>query len=109
MKTSMLLFTSFLIVLLLPGCSNSLEPIDDGAPVMIVSFSIIEDGHVRLWVENAYGTHIATLINDHLAAGSYAVSLSRIDENGNRLARGLYTLHLVTAIYTEKHSFLISN
>ena len=71
----------FLCILLLSGCKSSI--LDD--PSTTISFSVPQQGHVKLAVENSYNTVIKILVDEELSAGVHLVNF-----NENNLAEGVY-------------------
>ena len=63
------------------SCSSSI--LDD--PSTTIGFSISERSHVKLTVENSYGTIISTLVDREMDAGVYSVMFDAAD-----LAEGVY-------------------
>ena len=84
MKKIKLLFIFFLFVFF--SCNSSI--VDD--PTTTINYSIPEEGHVKLTVENSYNTVIATLIDDNQSAGSHSVIF-----DASNLAEGIYFYTIV--------------
>lgn len=97
-----------LLFLFVSGCSNTLGPENDEIPTTIISFTIEEPGHVKLWVENAYKTKVLTLVDEQKNAGNYTVTIEWIDENGNRLPYGMYTYFLETDSLSISRTFVLN-
>jgi hypothetical protein len=74
-------FIMFAFISLFFGCNSSI--LDD--PSTTISYSIPQRAHVKMVVENSYGTLIATIVDEEMDAGKHAVSF-----NSNNLAEGLY-------------------
>lgn len=69
------------VSLIVFGCNSSI--VDD--PYMSIHFTILNAGHVKLTIENAYDTQIAILIDRHLEAGAHEAGFDM-----NELAEGIY-------------------
>jgi len=69
------------ITVLIFGCNSSI--VDD--PAATIQYSVPEQSHVKLYVENSYDTIIATLVDEVQMAGYYQVSFEI-----NNLAEGIY-------------------
>lgn len=69
------------ITVLIFGCNSSI--VDD--PATTIQYSVPEQSHVKLYVENSYDTIIATLVDEVQMAGYYQVSFEI-----NNLAEGIY-------------------
>ena len=72
---------SLLFLIFLSGCNSSI--LDD--PSTVIKYSIQEDSHVKLTIENSYKTLISTLVDTVQSAGSHEVSF-----NSNKLVEGVY-------------------
>lgn len=97
-------FSTILIILfsglIAAGCSNSLD-VWEGEPVSTnIGYNLLDETHVKLWVENSYKTTIVTLVDDVQPAGNYQVTFVAVDSDGNNLPEGVYTYH----IKTDEHS-----
>ena len=95
------------VSLLAGSCSNSIGPEDDTIASTNINFSLPEASHVKLWIENAYQTRVATLVDEERAAGSHSVVFEMVDSKGKKLPGGLYTLRLKTASDTSSRTILI--
>lgn len=71
-------------------------------PTTTIRFSIATAGHVELGVYNILGEEIATLIDNEMVSGSYAV---RWDAGGS--ASGLYFYQLKTGDYINTRKMLV--
>lgn len=74
-------FFLVIIILLLFGCNSSI--LDD--PSTVIEYSIPQRSHVKIIVENSYGTLIEKLIDREVDAGQHLVQFS-----AENLAEGLY-------------------
>ncbi len=71
----------FLFVLSLFSCESSI--LED--PETKIEYSLSERSHVKITVENSYGTLISTLIDEEVSSGSLSV-----DFDASNLAEGVY-------------------
>lgn len=79
MKKYLTLFS--LLLILIVGC-NSSNLVD---PITTITYSVSEEAHVKLEVENSYNTIIKTLVDEEQNAGIYSVQFS-----ASNLAEGVY-------------------
>ena len=70
-----------LITALFGGCRSSI--VDD--PTTMIQYSIRDDSHVKLTVENSYDTVVATLVDTVQRSGNYTVKLDL-----SHLPEGMY-------------------
>lgn len=96
MKRFIVVCSIIMVCLYFSGCSNSVEIENEPTGTINISFTIPEKTHVKLWIENAYQTTVWVLVDEERAAGNYTVLVETIDENGNRLPKGVYTYYLET-------------
>jgi hypothetical protein len=68
-------------------------------PSTTISFSLAQPAHVRLDLYNQLGERVASLVDEHRAAGYHSVKL-----NGSTLASGVYyyRLHAGDFVATRK-------
>ncbi len=76
-----ILISIFLLTTFFGGCKSSI--VDD--PATNIIYSVPQESHVKLTVENSYNTVITILVNKNQNAGRYNVSFST-----NDLAEGVY-------------------
>lgn len=93
------------LALLLAACSNSLATESIEIPTTNLNFSIPNETHVSLWIENAYQTKVRTLVDERLPPGSHTIELEMIDDNGNHLPYGLYVYYIQTDDYSHSNIF----
>lgn len=70
-----------LLMIVLSGCKSSI--LDD--PSTSISFSVPQQAHVTLRVENSYNTVMATLVDQVMSPGAYSTSFRE-----DNLAEGVY-------------------
>lgn len=71
-------------------------------PATKISFSIPQNGYVKLRVYDVTGREVANLVNDFKFAGSYTVNF-----NASSLSSGVYFYKLETNIYSEIKKMLL--
>ncbi|MFA6977718.1 MAG: hypothetical protein WC209_00225 [Ignavibacteriaceae bacterium] len=76
-----ILISTFLLTTFFGGCKSSI--VDD--PETSIRFSVPQDSHVKLTIENSYNTQVAKLVDENKTSGHYNVSFS-----ANDLAEGVY-------------------
>jgi len=77
-------------------------------PTTTIAFAIPEPQDVRLEIYNVNGQKVRTLVDGYMAAGQHRVDWNSRDDNGQRVASGIY-LYLLTAgeITTSKKMTLL--
>jgi len=63
-------------------------------PSTQISFAMPGAGHVRLEVLNILGQHVATILDQNLAAGDHEVTWNASDDAGRSVASGVYLYRL---------------
>jgi len=71
----------FLSALLIAGCESSI--LDD--PATTIGFSIPQESHVKVTIENSYNTVMAVLMDEPQQSGTYQVHFQQ-----DNLAEGVY-------------------
>lgn len=71
-------------------------------------FALREAGMARALVLDASGRRIATLVDDHLAAGTYGSTWNGLDENGQRVRAGIYFVHLILPGYQSAKQVVLT-
>jgi hypothetical protein len=73
-------------------------------PTTQIGFAIPEPSHVIIEVFNITGQRVATIVDDFMATGAYTVNWDGSDQNGNKVASGIYLYRLTagTHILTKK-------
>lgn len=59
-----------------------------------ITYQLKEASNVKLAVFNILGEQVATLVNDHRAAGYYTLEWNAKDSNGNQLEDGIYIFRM---------------
>ncbi|MDH4211343.1 MAG: T9SS type A sorting domain-containing protein, partial [candidate division WOR-3 bacterium] len=62
----------------------------------VISYQLIHSGNVRLKVYNIAGQLVKTLVNDRQESGVYNIVWSGLDDQGRRVASGIYFCRLET-------------
>ena len=65
-------------------------------PTTTLHYSLDAPGAVRMAVYNAAGQLVRTLVNAEMAAGAHSVAWNGADDNGRRVASGVYLIRLTT-------------
>ncbi len=72
---------------------NMPNPVRD---MTTIEYSVENSGHVTLNVYDLTGRVVKTLVNSDVAAGTHKVVWDRTDNNGNKVAQGVYFYRLTT-------------
>jgi hypothetical protein len=78
---------------------NSPNPFN---PVTTIQFSVPRESHVRLKVYNSFGAEVATLVERHVAAGTY-----KVNWDASRLASGFYFYRLEAEGFAQTKKLLL--
>ncbi|HWA06684.1 MAG TPA: FlgD immunoglobulin-like domain containing protein, partial [Ignavibacteria bacterium] len=70
-------------------------------PSTLINYSIRENGSVKLEVYNVLGEKIKTLINEYQNSGHKSVVWDGTNDNGYKVASGLYIYKFVAGNYTN--------
>lgn len=65
-------------------------------PETTISYSIMEEGNVKLEIYNIRGQKVKTLVNEVKSAGSFKANWNGIDDESNSVASGIYFAKLRT-------------
>jgi len=76
-------------------------------PLTKIGFDLPSEGRVRLELFDSAGRRVATLLDEHLAAGSYHELWRGLDEAGRPVASGLYLTKLSFGGKTATHRMLL--
>lgn len=85
-----------LLVLLLAGCSNTLDTGGDDPYSTEITYLVQGKGDVHLWIENSYKTKVATLVDEEKTPGWHSAKFDAVDASGNNLPEGIYTYRFET-------------
>lgn len=76
-------------------------------PVTTIEFSVAQDGHVGLEVFNAAGQRVRTLFDRFAVRGPYKVVWDGRDNQGNRVASGIYFYRIHNDVFTETKKMVL--
>jgi len=76
-------------------------------PGTIISFEVPADGHVNLSVYNVLGQTVRTLLDEDCIVGRYDVEWNGTDDNGDRVATGIYFYRLTTGDEVKTKKMLL--
>jgi photosystem II stability/assembly factor-like uncharacterized protein len=76
-------------------------------PTTTMSYSLPSQQQVRLNIFNTLGQQIATLVNEIQQAGRHTLQWNGTDDNGNRVASGIYLYRLEAGRYRETKKMLL--
>jgi hypothetical protein len=73
-----------------------------------IRYDLPVEKHVTLTIYNLLGQKIKTLVNKTQSAGSYSVPWDGTDEQGNRLASGVYLYRLEAGAFVKVRKMLLA-
>ncbi len=76
-------------------------------PTTRLDISLPKAGQVSLKIYNIAGQLVATLIDDHMAAGQYQLTWDAHDDAGNQLTSGIYLYRLSAANFSETRRMIL--
>ncbi|MCG3158533.1 MAG: hypothetical protein DKINENOH_05177 [bacterium] len=76
-------------------------------PTTLIHFDLPEAGQVKLTVYDAMGRLVRTLVSEHRPAGSYEILWDATDEQGTRVASGVYLYRLEVNDFTAVRRMLM--
>jgi len=76
-------------------------------PTTTISFSVKEDGPVKLEVYNLKGQKVKTLVNDSRKAGNHKVMWEGTDNSNRAVASGFYMYKMSTKNYSSSKKMLL--
>ena len=97
-----------LLLFILIGCSNPVETNNQAPRSTQIHFTLPNDTHVEVWVENSYETRVKTLMDKDAQAGPYILTFKMVDEDGNTLPEGLYRYCIKTDDNFAAHEMIIA-
>ena len=83
---------------------NSPNPFN---PSTKIQFDLPKAGHIKLSVFNLLGQTVRTLYNEKLAAGRHSIIFDGTDENGSKIASGIYFYRLETGDFTQSKKMIL--
>jgi PKD repeat protein len=83
---------------------NSPNPFN---PVTNIGFAIAEDTEIKLAVYNVIGQEVALLLDEYLEAGYHSVEWDSRDDNGTRVASGIYFYRVQAESFTATRKMLL--
>jgi len=76
-------------------------------PETTINFSLAEDDNVELTIFNLRGEKIRVLVREQREAGSYSIIWDGSDDNGNKVASGIYFYSLNTSQYSATRKMVM--
>ncbi|HET6274169.1 MAG TPA: T9SS type A sorting domain-containing protein, partial [Bacteroidota bacterium] len=76
-------------------------------PSTVIRYAVPADGSVSLKVYDIAGREVATLVNDHQAAGTYELRFSGQNSSGRALASGVYFYQIKSGGFSETRKMLL--
>jgi len=76
-------------------------------PSTTIEYTVSGQNHVNISVYNVIGEHIATLVDQHHAAGTYKTVWNATNSTGEPVANGIYFYKMETGIFSQTHSMLL--
>jgi hypothetical protein len=76
-------------------------------PTTNVHFSVAKPTHVRIDVYDMIGQHVTTLINTEMSAGKYNTTWNGQDNNGLKVASGMYLYRMIAGNFTMTKKMLL--
>ncbi|MEW5924027.1 MAG: T9SS type A sorting domain-containing protein [Candidatus Zixiibacteriota bacterium] len=76
-------------------------------PTTIISYDVPVVSHVTIDVINILGQRIITLVDEEKAPGSYEVIWNATDENGARVASGIYLYNMRAGEFTQTQKMML--
>jgi hypothetical protein len=77
-------------------------------PETVIEYKVPNTGKVKLAIYNVLGQNVKTLVDMNQPAGTYTVMWDGTDNNGNKLASGVYFYQLIgeNALITKKMTLI---
>jgi 5'-nucleotidase/UDP-sugar diphosphatase len=76
-------------------------------PETDISYNLPEDSHVKLTVYNLLGQTVKTLVDEYQSAGSKRVTWDGTDEQGNKVASGVFLYKLQAGTLTDTKKMIL--
>jgi len=76
-------------------------------PSTVINYSLPEPTHLTLKIYNMHGQEIRTLVNEFQSSGMKSVSWDGLDNNGNKVASGIYLYQLNTGKYSQARKMIM--
>ncbi|CUT05833.1 FlgD immunoglobulin-like domain containing protein, partial [Candidatus Kryptobacter tengchongensis] len=76
-------------------------------PSTMIEYILPEASHVKIEIYNLAGQKIKTLIDSYLNAGRYTVQWNGTDDNGTRVASGVYIYRLIAGNNTIARKMIL--
>jgi len=76
-------------------------------PVTSIKFNLVQNENVSLEIYNVLGQKVKTLVNEKLSAGKHSIVWEGNDNNGNKVASGIYFYKLTGERYTSTKKMLL--
>ncbi|MFQ6032380.1 MAG: FlgD immunoglobulin-like domain containing protein, partial [Candidatus Zixiibacteriota bacterium] len=76
-------------------------------PETEISYTLPHDSHVKLVIYNVKGQKVKTLVEEYQAAGHKTVRWDGTDDNGNKLASGIYFYRLQAGDFVQSKKMVL--
>lgn len=76
-------------------------------PITTVSFSIKEEGHIKLVIYNSLGQEVRTLFDTHFKSGIHSVQWDARNNLGQNVSSGLYLYRLSAGSFVQTRRMLL--
>ena len=76
-------------------------------PVTKISYDLPKAGHTQLAIFNVLGQCVATLVDAYLEAGHYQIIWDANDDNGTRVASGIYFYRLTNGSFSNSKKMVL--
>ena len=76
-------------------------------PTTVIAYDIPTPSHVTIDIINILGQRIITLVDEEKAAGSHEVIWNATDENGVRVATGIYLYNMRAGEFTQTRKMML--
>ncbi|NQT24000.1 T9SS type A sorting domain-containing protein [candidate division KSB1 bacterium] len=73
-----------------------------------IRYGLPKDSNVRLYVYNMFGQRVKILVDGNQSGGYHTVRWNGIDENGNRVASGIYLIRLETPTFRSVKKIILT-